>query len=482
MRRIIIYTFFSYISPLAWSNDLSQLALYHRCYTQITTLRASDKDSLTKEVVAGTKTAAQACLSVLKKAKLNNSDQTQVIDVNDVISKKVLSNFHHLHTSWFYMKDFPVISWGGHNQDIKNLYDTSTPALYITRALFKPGSQAKEILTSNDFLMPIRTNMDVSTGPSSGRVKADYIFANEAFDNFSFAPVGELLGVKSVGPNVVNYPAFTFGPNGPAGSIDLHQTLGGGFLGTQPYLLLNIGAISSYDTFKTDGGLKMHRKWGKAVYRDTLCRDLPVVREKDVLSMVDASSSIPFRNSSSCTKCHASHDRISGVIRGLKVLYVGHGDPGDAGKKERGGNFGTFHSINKESEPSWPINADVNYFSRPTNGVLFFRNYEGDLVSQNVTSVTDLAAKISDQDDFYICLAKRYYSYFTGIDVDTGDLDDPGHSNVLSSEDLNHRKLVISLGKKLKTSQDIMKLIEDILNLENYKKSDFGAKGGLNVK
>lgn len=481
MKFIIVYVFVSIFCQLAWSGDLSQLALFHRCYTQITTLRASENDSLTKEVVAGTKTAAQACMSVLKKAKFDNSDQTQVVDVNDNISKKVLGNFHHLHSSWFYMKDFPVISWGGHNQDIKNLYDSSSPALYITRSLFKPGSQAKDILTSNDFLLPVRTNMDMPTGPGSGRAKVDYIFANASLDNFSFAPVGELLGVKSVGANVVNYPAFTYGPNGPAGAVDLHQTLGGGFLGTQPYLLLNIGALSSYEVFKSDGGLKMHRKWGKAVYRDTLCRDLPVVREKDVLSMVDTSSSIPFRTSSSCTKCHASHDRVSGVIRGLKVLYVGRGDPGDPGLG-RGGNFGTFHSVTKNVESSWPVSSDADYYARPTKGVLFFRNYEGDLVNQNITSVTDLASKITEQEDFYICLAKRYYSYFTGIDVDTGDLDDPGHSNILSSEDLNHRKLVISLGKKLKTSQDIMKLIEDILNLDNYKKSDFGAKGGLNVK
>ena len=47
-------------------------------------------------------------------------------------------------------------------------------------------SISNDQLTSNDFLLPVRTNMDMPTGPGSGRAKVDYIFANASLDNFSF--------------------------------------------------------------------------------------------------------------------------------------------------------------------------------------------------------------------------------------------------------------------------------------------------------
>ena len=461
------------------AETLSEVALFYRCYYQITGVRVKTTDLLLDQVKKGSKTAISACLQVLNLAQLTSTPNSTLVNSSNDIAKKVLINFHRLHYSWFSSKDFPVISWGGHNFDVKDLYDVTSPALYFTRALFKPGVPVKDVITTNDFLTPIRTLSSPVQGPESGHTVADFIFS----DAFSFAPKGELQGMQASAPAVINFPANPISkPYRPAGNVNLNMTLGGGLLGTQPYLLLNIGSLSSIGTYMTDGGLKMHRIWGRAVFKDLLCRDLPVVRVADVNSFVDPKSSIPFRTSNACTKCHASHDRISGVIRGMKVLYVGDGDESKMGDKKRGGNFTTFHPVVKPPETSWSASPDVDYYQRPTNGQLFFRDYLGNLIDQPISNVPDLGTKISDLDDFYICVAKRYYSYFTGIEIDNGDLGDPNHGLYPNAAETAHRDIVIKLGLKLKTSQNLTQLITDILNLELYKSSDFGIRSGVNVK
>lgn len=459
------------IGTKAMSDTLSESALFHRCYTQITSLTAKENNSRLLDVRAGRKKAIDACMEVLQSAQFTGPENKTISNTGDLVAKAVLLNFHRLHSSWFYSKDFPVISWPGHTYDIKNLYDSSTPALYFTRSLFRPNAKASDALTTTDFLRAVRTTMSPATGPATGHTQADYVFSSL----FSFAPFGEMLGVEPTGDNVVSFIATK---NSAAGSLNLYRSLGGGFLGTNAYLLLNIGGNAIGD-YKTDGALKMHRIWGKAVYRDVLCRELPVVRTSDVDSFVDSTSSAPFRTSANCTKCHASHDRLSATIRGMKVTYVGIGDPTGYGQKSRGGNFPAFHAVAQPAETAWPTQSDADYYRRPNTGVLFFRNYEGQLVDQPLSGLPDLGQKLASTTDYNICLAKRYYSYFTGIDVNTGDLEDPDNYPKLTSQDSNHRQIVITLGKNLKTHQSMIQLIREILSLPHYKRSDFGTGGGV---
>ena len=271
-------------SQVAKAEILSETALFYRCYFQITGARVKSADPLLTQVKKGTKTAVNACLQVLDLAELSSTPSSTLINATNPVAKKVLTNFHRLHYSWFSSKDFPVISWEGHNLDVKDLYDSSSPALYFTRALFKPSVPVKDVITSNDFLTAVRTTMVPPKGPESGHTVDDYIFS----DPFTFAPKGELLGMQASSPLVLNFPKNPYGKEyNPAGTVNLNMTLGGGFLGSQPYLLLNIGSLPSSSPFKTDGALKMHRLWGRAVFKDLLCRDLPVVRVSDVTSFVD---------------------------------------------------------------------------------------------------------------------------------------------------------------------------------------------------
>ncbi|HEY8271712.1 MAG TPA: hypothetical protein VIG33_12550 [Pseudobdellovibrionaceae bacterium] len=476
LSKAVIFSFIFtpfLFGQIVQAEDLSEVALFHRCYSQLTSQRVATTDPLFQQVKSGKLTAIDACNQVLDSAKLSGSSAMTLANPNDVRAQNVLATFHRLHASWFYAKDFPVISWPGHSDDMKDLYDSSSPALYYTRALFGNGISASDPVMTPDFLQAIRTNMSPSAGPESNHSTSDYIFQTP----FKFAATGTLLGIQIAPSTVLNFPAFK---NHPAGSIDLYSNRGGGFLGTMTYLNLNISSISSYSPYKTDGAVQMHRRWGKAVYRDTLCRDLPVVREADVAALVQTSSPVSFRTSNSCVKCHASHDRISGVVRGMNILYVGTGDPTGNGTAERGGNFSQFYPVTKSAEAAWPASPDADYYQRPPNGQVYFRNYNGDLIDQSVTGVNDLGAKLAATDDYYICLAKRYYNYFLGIDVDTGDLNDPAHPVALSPAALIHRNLVINLGKSVKSSQNISQLIKDILKLSNYRKVDIGISGATN--
>lgn len=466
--------FFSHLSE---AQNLSAVSLLQRCYSQLTSQQILSTDPLFIQVSNGTISAADACGQVLDSAKLNGSSGSMTLsNPSDTRAQSVLATFHRLHYSWFYSKDFPVISWPGHATDMKDLYDSSSPALYYTRALFGNGISASDPVTSTDFLQAVRSTMDPSVGPESTHTKSDFIFQTP----FNFAATGILSGVKAATSTLVNFPANpTDSPYRPAGSIDLYSNLGAGFLGTQSYLSLNLEGISSYSTYKTDGAVLMHRRWGKAVYHDTLCRDLPVVRESDATSFVDTTSTAAFRNSSACVKCHASHDRISGVIRGLYVLYIGKGDPTALGVSNRGGNFALFHTVTKPVEAAWPTTPDADYYQRPASGRFFFRNYNGDLIDQPLSGLTDLGSQISQTDDYYICLARRYYNYFLGIDVNTGDLGDPASGVTLGTNAQIHRDKVIALGKALRTSQNLNQMIKDILKLPNYQRVDFGATGAV---
>lgn len=476
INKFIFFALF-YISISANSYQLSNLAVLQRCYLQLTGSRLSNSSNLYLEVKNQNKDPIDICFAVLGSANLTEENNNKYLSSNN--AELVFQNFHNLHASWFKSKDFPVISWDGHNYDTKSLYDTTIPALYLTRALFTPNMNVRNILTTSDFLIPIRTNMNPEFGPGITHYKmkkTNYIFKldqNNA-DSFSFAATGKLLGIKSVSAKFLNYDTFTYGVTSAAGSIDIYSTLGGGFLGTQPYLLLNISSLPSNEKYKTDGAVKMFRKWGQAVIKDTLCRELPVVREQDIVNMVDQNSTVPFRTSTSCTKCHASHDRISSVIRNGYVKYLGIGDQFNENDLRRGGNFIQLHNVDTSlNESEWSLSADSNFYKRKPTGVLYFRNYKSELIDIKINNIEELGQKITEQDDFYICLARKYYSYFIGIDVDTGDINDPTRFQVLSTKDLEHRNIVIQLGLKLKSDQSLSQLVRNIMQLKHYKNSDF---------
>lgn len=471
--------FVTFETAMAQSKNLSEMALFERCYAQVTSLRVTRSHPLYIQVKAGAKTAAAACGEVLDKARFTKSDGQTIDNQSDLEARAVLSTFHRLHASWFLSKDFPIIDRDGFNRDNQNLFDSTTPALFFTRALFRPSTAVKSVLTDSGSLRAIRENQTPLAAPETGHPSGDYLFEPAV----QFAPMGALLGVLNSTPLVFSYPEVKFPkPGRPAGTVDLNGSVGGGLLGTHQYLLLNTSPMDTDTPYKTDGGVQVHRRWGKAVFSDLLCREIPVVRESDVIGLVDPKSSIPFRTSSACTKCHASMDRAAGTIRGYHLNPIGKSQMSPYGEKIRGGLIPVQHAVTQASEAKWPTEPDADYYRRPASGVFYFRSYAGELIDRPVSSVSDLGQKISETDDFYICLAKRYYRHFTGINVNNGDLGDPYRTSVLSAGDLAHRNSVIALGKNLKAHQSLRLLVSEILQMNDYRKTDFGTSGVENGK
>ena len=89
-------------------------------------------------------------------------------------------------------------------------------------------------------------------------------------------------------------------------------------------------------------------------------------------------------------------------------------------------------------------------------------------------SLNALGTEITKLDDFYVCLAKRYYQYFTGVDVELADPTSPDAPRALSNQDQYHLSKVINLGQDLKTTQSLMTLIEQIVKSADYRKSNYG--------
>lgn len=436
-------------------NPLSPIALFNRCYSQITQTRPAYRGVLATQVSNNQIDPITACLQVLDKAKFNSNG---TLAQADSVSKSVLKTFHNLHATWFRVKDFPKV-----DSDIRwlatvDIFDNSTPALYFTKALFENGARFDSAIKGNINIEPMRTNNSPTVGAYSKSPKTDYITA----PNTPFASIGELLGYRMTGLKTTAWNYLS-----TSGTWDFGRAYGAGLIGTPSYLLLN---VQESRDFKSDGAIRMPRRWAKSVYSDILCRELPLVRDADALPFVANSSSIAFRRSQSCVGCHASIDRMSSTIRGFNYHIVG----GEGGNGDTGIEFLKFTSVNKPSETSWPVVSDSDYSNRPTNGALFFRDYKGNLVDVQTQNLEDMGQKISNLDDYYICAARRYYAYFTGIDVNTGDIEDPTRKVALNSSALFHRNTVIDLGLRFKAHQSSRQLIEDILKLPHYRMSNYG--------
>lgn len=440
------------------AQPLSELALFYRCYGQLTQERPDPSAPLTQDVRSGRLNAVDACLQVLNSGTLASNGQ---LLTDTQLGRTVLNNMHRLHASWFQIKSFPNIGNGENNIGMQETFDSSTPALYITKALLTQNTPFSYVATSQEYIRPVRTN----DNPSSLGTLAATDFP---FTPFRFSARGDLLGWALVDPQPWQY-STTVATTGVAvsGTAERGQHFGAGFLGTQDYGLLTVEAAPN---FVSDGAVLMPRKWARGVFHDLLCRDLPVARETDVTQFVDVNSAVPFRQTSTCVRCHASMDRMASTIRGFHYQTFGANNL----SVPRGGMFATLTTPTQVAEQGWPAVVDNQYNLRPPNGTLFYRDHQGSLIDLPVTSLTDLGNKLAAQDDMYICLARRYYKYFTGIDVNISDPGDPS-ATPLTADDLVHRAIIVSLGKKLKQHQSAKQLIQDILNMPHYRLSDFGV-------
>ena len=437
--------------------------LFHKCYAQLTRLALKKTDPRLAQIKKNTASATDLCLKLIDQARLDQQlmlpKSSNKLTKNEI--EAVFKTFNTFHTTWFaaynFVRDELEIA-------TSVIYDASEMAYPITLALFSDQFKFRNIL-END-----RTFSAVRVGKPPTHLLDPYLFGNylelngkvpwrAGTDSSKEWPpelveFGKLAGFKE------NKRSFTIQDkvHGVPVSVVPGQGLGtGGILGSASYLIINSTIPKNTPS---DGQLLNHRVWAKAIMGDLLCRTLPMLREEDVTEFVQKDSSAAFRTSSKCMTCHATMDPAASVARNWIVIQPWQKPP-----EFYDGKSILVGKIVQSQPPSAmePPEPDVNYSQRPPEGVLRFRSYNGDLVNKKVTSIAELAQALTATDDLYICAARRYFEFFTGVHV---RLDDFSQNPV---KDDKFYRFVVDQGVQLRKHQSLRTLVKNILISDYYQ-------------
>jgi hypothetical protein len=438
-------------------------SVYARCHAQITGAALAADDSVLAAVKAGTTNPAQACLNLLKGGAIDAG--TGNLATGGLQNRKILQNMHRIHHTFFRMTDFPNIAGIAYWWTRMNFFDASAPALYFTKALLQPDFHIKDIFSGRTELSTIRTDMNPARSPRNSEMKGTYGQApNQGpmtiFTTGKFAPVGDLLGIMTG----TNRP-LSWEYEGRSGNLNLSANFGGGILGSWAYIMQN---APDFEFTEIDGAEKLPRSYGKSIYSDFLCKDLPAVRIKDAEKYVIApanqqANTAGFRRNGGCVACHASMDQTTYVLR--NVFYR---EDGRSNGIPYGFRFPGVRAPDLTGETGWVSRPVTNFYRRPPKGKLFFRNYKGILVDAPFTNLNTLGTLIASQDDFYICVAKKYFDHFTGYNAYINEM----FGASLSVEEKQAREAVIAMGLDLKKHGDVKKLLLQVFESPFYQRGN----------
>jgi hypothetical protein len=507
LRVLWLSVLFVLTTEAGLAQSISEIALFNRCYAQLTGNPLPLAHALRTQVVSGKITALSACNQILDKASLGADGYLTLR--SDADARAVLSNFAAFHRTWFsanvveQIQDYSVETGRG----TVDIYDSTEPSLALTKAMLGQGTRYADVLTATTGVKALREEdpavraqigwtvnfpgrmtfgnnglMDTNLfnfRAYSGAFLGDSDHPNSFLLNLPKIAVGELVGVRATTESVV-IPNVALSPLGADRrgneqpglnfNFDIYKTFGGGVLGTPIYLMLNYG--HGYAT-ESNATTKVPRRWSQANMESFMCATLPALRETDARQFVIGGSSAPFRNSASCVMCHATLDPMAYTARNM---VMGDSDYFVFSSGSRTDSKTSMHIVSYKQElPSvvgWPSEPVANFHRQVASGRLFFRSVTGALVDQPVTGIAALGAAMSNTDDFYQCAAKRYFEYFTGIVVPLYDRDDPRNAEVnkaLSPDAIEDRKFIESLGTKLRSHQSIRQLVKDIMSSEYYK-------------
>ena len=455
-----------------------ELRRLNKCYAQFVGLRIKTSDPLWQQVAAGTKNGVDACMDVFHRGDLGSDGRiSQFAGEYDPVGSQVLSRFLEFYRSTFYVTDIATST--GFQPD---LYDANSPAFHFLYSAFKPGESYSNSVKRTQGLRAYR--LSSRTGPRTRSViglKAlvQYQQGNiddgaKAIVNFNptLVETGRLIGIRP--DEVSNIETAMQWKRASFQGRNVSASMGAGFLGDQTYLTANNNQDGVWAN--NNGTIRIFRVWARSMLSDSLGKPLPALRASDVTSEVEASSDIPWRQSSSCLRCHDSMDNAAGAIRNLARLRT---TDGGEGQVRFWVNFvGPSDMATAAPLPRTGLdNGDSWYFKRPADFKLRFRSYDGTLVDVSGTGLASLAERIAATNDFYATAAKWHYEFLTGIAANLDDITDPDAVS-LSPADLNIRNRIIELGIALKNHQSIPKLIRSILALPEYLDQSAAKAGG----
>lgn len=509
---------------MALSSPLSELQVFHRCYKVITGRAVPLGHSLEAQVRSGAKAGDVACLEVLNSASLNSS--TGKINSNMYEEAHlILERFYSFHISWFGVKDFSEMmgfnAYRTENSD--NIFDLTEPALALTYTVLSANKPPYDnILRGYDNYMAQREvdpiiNENLGTNqlyPSRRHylggnaqvppllVKKDgaRFLGRDADSTSTFditgnhIQVGELMGIQKLPRSMVipNYNPLTSSqipnigikqlPSESALStdnaivpLDIVRNQGSGILGMNSFLVANWGLNPG---FTMDGSVNMARRWTESWMQSLLCRELPVLRTSDVTADLvpdDLNDVADFKRSTTCLRCHSTMDPSAAAGRNLLVSSSENGRSSSVYGKTSV-IMGAFQAIHNQATFTWPKQPDSDFHLKTPIGKLLYRSTSGKLVEKNLNGVASLGPALASEVDPYQCAAKRYFEFFTGIDIPLYDYGDPKNKSQFDEENTTVREMrgfIETLGSALKSHQNIRETIEQIIKSPYFKDSNF---------
>jgi hypothetical protein len=283
--------------------------------------------------------------------------------------------------------------------------------------------------------------------------------------------LGDLIGIATENPT--STPNFWTNPQTSQAMLNesnvrapaiIRNNFGGGAIGSSSYLLLHIGHPYNY---RADGAAKLPRRWTESMFKQFLCKEGPYVRESDAQNFLAIdSNAVPFRQTVACLRCHSTLDQSAMVARNIRLgMTINRPITID----RRFSSLVLQYNATRGYDNFWSASPVPDYHLSQPTGRVYFRDRNGNLIDRNISSINELGVALSENEDYYTCMAQKYFNYFTGIDINLEYLTAPQNTATLSESDVDYRDYVIGLGQELQSTGSLKKLIETIIKSGYYQ-------------
>lgn len=415
-----------------------ELLRFKKCYALFVRNFPQDSHPLVHKIVINELSAADACRDILS-AVLETD--TSIMVKNDSDSIAVFRTIMSFHRSWFAKFELNLAT---QDYSMADFYDVNEMAMHLSYNFFKKNLPFKSVLSGKETFEAIRKSVQEPVylydnalnlaKKRSGETQWDNGITDEW--NPDFVSFGEYVGISKSFPR--KNKVAKHDSNG-AIVRDSHKSIGGGIIGTVPYVLLNSGQNQG----KMDGLNKDHRSWAKAILNEFMCLEIPLITKEEAQAFVVKNSPIVFQNKAECMQCHATIDNMAAVIRNVEIFNT----------TEDG-----FVTIGVRSLVEHPIKSSSReYYNQSKSGVVVL-NLGNEKIRKKISGIEDLSQWITSRPEFYQCTVKKVFSFITGNRIE----------NINELEDKKMGEFLQKLSFDLMKEQRYFDLFSKIIDSEYF--------------
>lgn len=521
---LLSITFFNSAYAQTGNVRMSDGEIFTRCYMKLFKTVVPRTNSLGKtlmdNVLQKKISGPAACVVLLNQSEFVDNGQvrkaksTSYPKLTESENQNLIQNLHNFHTNWFSKKSLEFAGTAL-DQATYVIRDMDEPSLYLTRALFSNNVRLDTIFTANKSMRGVRVTPDKSattrwqskpmnvvnesfySGTHPGIFLLSYgnsvnldVLSSIPMADSKLVPFGKLIGVEDTGS--LNVPLITITTAAMANSkhqtdlqaaigqrrrnVDLFEHLGGGILGSQTFIMKNTNLTLNQTApgRANDPDQVIARRLSSRVFEDLLCHQMPTLRESDVVNDVRKDSPHGFRLHTSCMSCHTSLDPMATVFRNFASYRTSPNNNINQTVADREAKLARGTPVVGFTRLPANTSSDVFTLKAPSGG-LNYRDHTDRLIKVPVTGTEQLGKELAKSDDFYRCVTKRYYEYFTGFKVNLAPRNVAADTDTAEAQ--FHRAKVYSIANRLKTSQSLMKMIQDIVSSEGFTYRHYEVAG-----